>query len=115
MSEFSLERSELLAENKKIIESFRSRGLDLNKTREFDFQVALPNKEACKSVRAKLRAEYSMPKDGLFMIKNYPDECTLVLSILMKPSPEVISQLEEKLILASASFDDSEVTWGFEE
>lgn len=104
----------LLTENTKIIARFKAEGLDIDKTREINFQVALSDKDQCKDVRTKLRTDYDMPKDGLFMIQNWPEECILQLSLFMKPTPKAITLLESQFIAAASLYADAEVFWGFE-
>ena len=56
-----------------------------------------------------------MPKDGLLIVINDPDDCALILSVEMVPDPEEVTRIEENLIAASADYPEAEVTWEFEE
>jgi len=113
MTDSSIEPSALLRENTAILQRFESEGVDLLSEKEFEFTVSLSDSATCKELRSILRAEHKWPKDTLFMVINDPEDYRLAVFVDMKPSATAITELEEKLILASDKFEDAEVSWEF--
>lgn len=105
----------LSIENERILRRFAEQGVDLSKAREVEFSVELPDKEACKELRARIRALGTMPKNTSYIIASYPEGPSLVISVPMKPRASSISEIEAKLSEAARVLGGAEVYWGFED
>ncbi len=105
--------SNLRDENQKILTSFEAQGTDLKRSYEFDFRVSLKDKDACKEFLRELRSNHNVPKGTVFMIISDPEDYQVSLSLLMKPSVDAISDIEETLLFASKGFDAAKVHWEF--
>ena len=105
----------LLDENTALLQRLAEGGTDLQRKREIDFSVALPDKPTCEAFRAALRARGDLPPEAMFIIANYDEGPELILSVKMRPTAEAITKVELTLRTEGRAFAAGEVSWEFAE
>ena len=115
MVDWAILESEILAKNRVVLSGLESRGVSLTEAREIEFLVSLDSLEECKKVRENFRRKYKLPKSGLFVVINEPEDYRLLASAKFLPTPEKITELELQLLECAQEFTHCEVSWEFEE